>query len=513
PPRQMADLVYSPPLGELVLFGGATGSYVPLNDTWVYKNQSWSKLGLPPMPALAGAAMDYVPEFHGIVMSAGQDPTGAFNTNTYLFNRTGWTSLGSVGAPHNHSVGIGVYDPVDHEFVVAGGLGDASSGAVTGITDLMVVANASVPSQADLGSAIWANDTGVGANGTFNVTWEWGDGSARSTSPDAQHRYALPGTYSVNLTVEGPASSTLLWRSSVEVRADPTASLEASCLGADVGIPASFLVTVNGGWAPYSYHWNWGDGLTSSSSLSVHNYSASGSATVALTVTDAVGESANASTAVAINATPQVAIVRVPPVDVGVPFDLAADASAGTPPFSYNWTSSSGNLIEMPSGSFSTDAFGALPVQVNVTDSCGGRAIAMKTLSAELPPELKVDGPKEVMVGATSTWSVNVTFGSAPFNFTWVISDGASSRSAQITHAVNVPGRYWINATVIDAAGGVSNVSWNLTVNPVPGGPGGSGSPASVPAWQLGLAIGLVVIGVVAGGAGFVLRSRRLRAR
>ena len=99
PPRFEGAMVYDEARDELVLFGGAVytnGSYRPLNDTWVYKNQLWVKKTptTSPQPRY-GAGMVYDPPTKLVYLYGGTNSNSGFQQFNDLWKWDGanWTRL------------------------------------------------------------------------------------------------------------------------------------------------------------------------------------------------------------------------------------------------------------------------------------------------------------------------------------------------------------------------------------------------------------------------------------
>ena len=125
------------------------------------------------------------------------------------------------------------------------------------------------------------------------TTWEWefGDG-ATSAERNPQHTYAAVGSYTVRLTVTGPAGSDAMTRTAY-INVTP----------APVPPVASFTAISTTGTAPFSvqfadhssgtidtWTWTFGDGATSNERNPQHVYDTEGTYTVQLTVSGAGGD-------------------------------------------------------------------------------------------------------------------------------------------------------------------------------------------------------------------------------
>jgi PKD repeat protein len=120
------------------------------------------------------------------------------------------------------------------------------------------------------------------------VLWDFGDGST-SILPNPKYTYALPGTYTVTLSVTGSGGTDEISAPVVIGLPQPTASFSA--------IPAADPVIANdtkvrfentSRWAS-TYLWDFGDGATSTEMAPEHLYTKPGTYFVKLTTTNDAG--------------------------------------------------------------------------------------------------------------------------------------------------------------------------------------------------------------------------------
>ncbi|GMU21003.1 MAG: hypothetical protein AMXMBFR13_10990 [Phycisphaerae bacterium] len=117
--------------------------------------------------------------------------------------------------------------------------------------------------------------------------WEFGDGLT-STEPDPSHVYALPGQYSVRLTINTPEGNHVRTRTSyIQVQ-----GLVADFVGSPAhGVaPLEVQFTDRSSGQVQTWLWDFGDGGSSNLQNPPHTYQAPGAYSVSLTVSGPAGE-------------------------------------------------------------------------------------------------------------------------------------------------------------------------------------------------------------------------------
>ncbi|CAM3679408.1 PKD domain-containing protein [Nocardioides zeicaulis] len=138
---------------------------------------------------------------------------------------------------------------------------------------------------------------------TVRYAWAFGDG-ATSTAANPSRTYALPGSYTVTLTVTDVwgKSATLSKVVTIEEPAGnnaPTVTFTTSCTGLVCATNSAGTTDTDGGIRSYSY--SWGDNTAASTTANAsHSYAVAGTYTVVLTVTDNWGRSSTASRTVTV---------------------------------------------------------------------------------------------------------------------------------------------------------------------------------------------------------------------
>jgi PKD repeat protein len=185
--------------------------------------------------------------------------------------------------------------------------------------------------------------TGSAQGGTapYTYSWNFGDGSATSTTQNPTHTYSSAGTFNATLTVTDSSSpaktATSVVTTTVNAVGNPlAATASGNPTSGQIPVNVAFTGTGTGGTPPYSFSWNFGDGsATSTAQNPSHTYSTAGNFTATLTVTDSSSPAKTATATVPISATP---LMASPP---GAPTGLSAGAGNGQ--VTLNWTAPSSN--------------------------------------------------------------------------------------------------------------------------------------------------------------------------
>ena len=132
----------------------------------------------------------------------------------------------------------------------------------------------------------------------FTFSWDFGDGSAKSTERNPTHTYAAEGTYTATVSVSNGGKSIGSSSVTVVVKSDtqgPRALFTLSFPVAFAGSPITFDATGSKDTANAiaSYAWDFGDGSVDNLSIETHTYAAAGEYKVSLTVTNDKGQSSN----------------------------------------------------------------------------------------------------------------------------------------------------------------------------------------------------------------------------
>lgn len=272
------------------------------------------------------------------------------------------------------------------------------------------------------------------SGGASPYSYLWNDAAT------SQNRTGLAaGNYSLTITDFNNCTATIA--ATINEPAALTLSethTNVQCFGVNIG---SITINAAGGTTPYSYLWN--DGITSQNRLNL------GGGSYTLVATDL--NQCTASISVQIS-TPALLFVTESHSDENCNGDatafINANVGGGTTPYTYIWNdaNSSQNRTALTAGTYS----------VTVTDN--NQCTVSVSATINQPQPLVVSSAitnVSCLGGSNGSIALNVTGGTAPFNFIW--SDGETNSSINSKPA----GTY--TATVTDA--NFCNITTTATIN------------------------------------------------
>jgi hypothetical protein len=397
-------MAYDPWTSEIVLFGGTSSTSDNLSLTWTFHADVWTNItataGTPPSPRWVPV---FVPDLatDQMILYGGVYPADdrGFD-DTWLFSGTTWSNIsGAVGSSPPSLAGVsGTYDAAASGIVIlgvnyAGPPYEAGTYLFTGGVwhNLTASQSGNLPlleypamgyvasTQSVVAVASLEFLAGNGSNTVYPVEWEFADGNWTNVSATV----AVPGSGSLGAIATLPSGALLLfggaynqsiytqWMyalspppSSVVVRATPA--------DADIGTPISFQATFSGGLAPFSSVLSLGNGVTSDDTpITSYAYPAAGLFTVNFTLTDFLGETAEGSTVVTVNAAPSSLVIHAAPdgPTPGMTVNFSSTFAGGTGPFVSLWNFGDGTTSTTTVALHTYNSTGTYTVHLLLTDA------------------------------------------------------------------------------------------------------------------------------------------------
>lgn len=248
-------------------------------------------------------------------------------------------------------------------------------------------------------------------------------------------------------------------------------SLSKSTIDEGSSVSASSSVTFGVGSITYSYSGLPAGMVSQNSSTISGTPTESGTFTITLTVSDAAGETTDASVKLTVSPplSASIAASSTTP-DAGQVVQFSASIAGGTSPYSVQWSFGDGTGANGNPVSHVFSASGNYTVSATVTDSLGTVTRASITEIVSLPPEnLTISASSNLTdAGIPVLFSAEFQHGSTPITYKWSLGDGSTSSSPTVTHAYSSSGNYTVSVTVMDSAGESSTASYLIVVMPDP---------------------------------------------
>ena len=423
----VANFMFTPSTGAgplAVTFTDTSTSAVPITSwAWDFGDGTTSTLQNPPVHTYS------LPGMYTVKLTVTDDGYGGANTKRVT-----------------NAVSVSVHSPPGAKFTVSPSTG-AGPLAVT-FTD---ASTSAVPITS------WA--------------WDFGDATTSTLQSPPVHTYALPGMYTVKLTVtdgNGAANTKSIANAvSVSVNTPPVADFITSPATGTAPLDVTFTDISTSSAPIASWAWDFGFGAPSSLQNPVHTYVSGGLYTVNLTVTDIYGAHNSKSVTNAVSVSPPpVAAFTVSPASGPAPLDVTfTDTSLFAIPLgNWVWDFGDGTQSSVRSPVHTYSSAGSYAVQLSVTDGYGARnttvvpnAVAVGASAGPITKfTLAPSGgtmPLTVTFTDTSSSAVRIT------SWFWDFGDGSTSTQQNPVHTFMAAGAYPIHLTVTDE-NGVVGKSW-----------------------------------------------------
>lgn len=506
PPPQFSpgSMVYDAGDGYVLLVGSKTiypyGSNVPesLPMSWTFVKGRWSNVTSAVQPAarssegLAYDARDgYVILFGGTeIQDQGPSPCGPVNHfdycgDTWEYAAGIWKQLTPPVSPSNRTYSQLVYDAADGYLLLTGGecpnsspagaaacsdVWNFSAGRWTNITTNVSGRPPTQPVTAVYDPAdryvllLYAGT--VGSNWEFDQTWTYRGG--RFTNITSTIRGTVPQTDAS--FAEDPVGHQLIAVAGVGPNSAYGEPIELETYSYSNGTWANLSRT----FAPNEGHVSLVEDARDRTVIAFGSYFECG----APSCTGGLGPNGIVQTwtwspePVAPLVVASVGSSRIP-TDVDQPTNLSLNATGGVAPLSYSY-------VGLPPGCSSANrspllcrptALGNYSFWAIVSDAAGHRASVILDVVVGVGPRILsfTAQTDPVGIGHRTVLEVNASGGVAPWSYRYSgLPPGCSGQDVPLLPCAPAgSGRYAINVTVTDAAGGSVNASLNLTVKPV----------------------------------------------
>lgn len=295
-----------------------------------------------------------------------------------------------------------------------------------------------------------------------NITsWNWNFGDlGTSTLPNPCHVYALPGTYTVTLTI-GNGTCTHTITKTVVVPPQPTAAFSSSnpnCVNNPVAFTDASFASVN------YWNWNFGNGGTSLNQNPNSSYALSGTFPVTLIVRDVFGCYDTLVQNVVVNSPSVTGNITASPdtvVCAGTNVTLTSPTCVGC---TYLWSTgaTSSSIVVTATGIYT----------VTISDPNGCNYSTFIKIIVNNAPTAQIQGPYKLCVGDFGTLTVPYNLN---WNYNWISNDATVNGQTFNSVSVfgNTPGVYNYQVVITDTTTGCSDTTLThiITVTPTPAPP------------------------------------------
>jgi hypothetical protein len=172
---------YDPATGQLVMFGGNSGS-TDLDDTWIWNGSNWTAAApATAPPAREFASMAYDPTKKELLLFGGNGSSGYLD-DTWAWNGSNWVKESPAQSPPARELSSMTFDPGTDQLILFGGYNGANLNDTWSFTGgnwvhLSPAESPPVRSGAsvafDPGTGQFVLFGGYGASGPLADTWKW----------------------------------------------------------------------------------------------------------------------------------------------------------------------------------------------------------------------------------------------------------------------------------------------------------------------------------------------------
>ncbi|MFM7509842.1 MAG: PKD domain-containing protein, partial [Actinomycetota bacterium] len=312
----------------------------------------------------------------------------------------------------------------------------------------------------------------VDPDGTIvSYSWNFGDGSPVSTSPNPSHTYAA-GTWTATLTVTDDDGASVTTSKTINSTVNQLPVAQASVTPASSLAPATVQFSSAGSVDPdcayigpcpgLSYAWDFGDGSPVSTSPNPSHTYAAGTWTARLTVTDNEGALASRTVQVIANTAPTAVatadvVLGDGPLTVNFTGSNSNDAVGAI--VGYSWNFGDGSPVSTSPNPSHTYAPGIWTATLTVTDDLGVTSTATVTIDVNDPPTASISSNVTTgMPNQSVVFTGTAADSDGSFSLAWDFGDGSPpvTDSLNPTHIYTSTGTYAATLTVTDDRGAVA---------------------------------------------------------
>lgn len=495
--RWYAAFVWDTEDGYALLFGGRNGTAL-FNDTWTFNGTAWApeNLSVAPPPLSAGRIADDAADGYVVLSggSTGNTTSPVALNETWTYAAGSWTNRTAQvvdGGADPRVVTNAAYDAADGVELLFGGNGDTGANcAAPGYTWTYLngtysnrSATLSIAPPGAFAARMMAYDPaygGVVLYGGFeqapcplsNQTWLYRGGAWYNLTTS----FGPGPLWNGQLATDTATQGVLLFSGrnaagAVSAAWNFTPVLTVSAATNDsLGVgPLTVNLTASAvGAPPLAYAWTYTDGTPAGSGPNVtHTFASPGVYRPTVQVTDELGRNRSATVTIVVVAHLVTNVSAFPAVgDAPLTVTFTNRLTGGTSPYGYAWSFGDGGVGTTKDPSHTYVAPGRYDWSVNTTDALGDAAEANGTIVVNPPLAIAAFAVSPAIGVAPFTVYANVTpiNGTGADAVTWSFGDSSAPESGpSVAHTYSLAGTFTGRVTIVDAAGGQVNESFNVT--------------------------------------------------
>ena len=320
-------------------------------------------------------------------------------------------------------------------------------------------------------SVYFTNSSTISSGNIISWSWNFGDGTTTSSTPNPAHQYTTTGTYIVSLTVTSDSGCTATISDSVKTCGSVQAgfsSVSVICSGQTISFTDTSVISGNDSIA--TWNWNFGDGTSTSSVPNPsHTYTSSGTYTVSLVVVTNSGASDTAKHTVVVHPAPSASFTAISSCSAdSVHFTNTSTISGGNIT-SWNWNFGDGNSSTQQNPAHSYSANGTYTVSLTVTSDSGCTSTFIDTILSAKGLVAGFSDSTDCKFNAMFSDTSMVSTGDSVVIWTWNFGDGTSATSVpNPSHTYTASGTYTVQLIATTSGGCSDTVIKTITFVPLP---------------------------------------------
>ena len=249
----------------------------------------------------------------------------------------------------------------------------------------------------------------------------------------------------------------------------PKPIISVSSTSVQAGTPVTFNGTASEGiGSSYNYTWQFGDGTNSTVQNLTHTYAKAGTYQVNLTATDYTGGSGTTSTNITVTQPPAInASENVNRTDTGQAVQFTSNVSYASSPYYVNWTANSQIIGSTQNLTYAFSKAGNYTIQAILSDNGKNYTSANLSLEVNATPGISLsESLNQTDISIPVKFSINASYGTPPYNYSWIFDNQTVSNSQNYTRAFNQSGVFTLEGQIVDQSGVKRTSNISIKVNP-----------------------------------------------